>query len=109
MVLDKSRSRVDPFLTVIAKRFTNINPDVLTWLALLFSIIAGGFFYLSNPLTELQNYFLFFAALFVLLNGLFDAIDGKVAKLANKGGVSTVELCFIAQILSSPWHCVRKP
>jgi len=84
MVLDKSRSRVDPFLTVIAKRFTNINPDVLTWLALLFSIIAGGFFYLSNPLTELQNYFLFFAALFVLLNGLFDAIDGKVAKLANK-------------------------
>jgi archaetidylinositol phosphate synthase len=84
MVLDKSRSRVDPFLTMIAKQFTEINPDFLTWFALLFSMIAGCFFYLSSPANELQNFFLFFAALFVLLNGLFDAIDGKVAKLANK-------------------------
>ena len=84
MVLDRTRGRVDPLLTVIAKRFTAINPNLLTWLALLFSVIAGGFFYLSNSLTELQNYFLFFAALFVFLNGLFDAIDGKVAKLTNK-------------------------
>jgi archaetidylinositol phosphate synthase len=30
------------------------------------------------------NYYLFGAALFVALNGLFDAIDGKVAKLTNK-------------------------
>jgi archaetidylinositol phosphate synthase len=87
MVLDKSRGRIDPLLTVIARRFTKINPDVLTWFALLFSIIAGGFFYLSNPSTELQNYFLFFAVLFVFLNGMFDAIDGKVAKLANKATV----------------------
>jgi archaetidylinositol phosphate synthase len=84
MVLDRTRGRVDPLLTVIAKWFTNINPNLLTWLALLFSVIAGGFFYLSNPVTELQNYFLFFAAFFVFLNGLFDAIDGKVAKLTNK-------------------------
>jgi len=84
MVLDKSRGRVDPLLTVIAKRFTSINPDVLTWFALLFSVVAGVFFYFSNPATELQNYFLFFAVLFVFLNGLFDAIDGKVAKLTNK-------------------------
>jgi archaetidylinositol phosphate synthase len=33
---------------------------------------------------ELLNYYLFFAALFVFLNGLFDAVDGKVAKIANK-------------------------
>lgn len=84
MVLDKSRGRVDPLLTVIAKRFTNINPNLLTWFALLFSLIAGVFFYLSNPETELHNYFLFFASLFVFLNGLFDAVDGKVAKLTNK-------------------------
>jgi archaetidylinositol phosphate synthase len=69
---------------MIAKQFTRINPNLLTWFALLFSVIAGGFFYFSNPATELQNFFLFFAALFVLLNGLFDAIDGKVAKLTNK-------------------------
>jgi archaetidylinositol phosphate synthase len=84
MVLDKTREKVDPLLTVIARRFSHINPDILTWLALIFSLIAGGFFYFSTPASELTNFFLFFAALFVLLNGLFDAIDGKVAKLTNK-------------------------
>jgi archaetidylinositol phosphate synthase len=84
MVLDRTREKVDPFLVVIAKRFTSINPDILTGIALFFSIIAGVFFYFSNPLSELQNFFLFFAASFVFLNGLFDAIDGKVAKLTSK-------------------------
>jgi archaetidylinositol phosphate synthase len=84
MVLDKTREKVDPLLTVIAQRFANVNPDILTWLALLFSVVAGGFFYFSSPASELTNFFLFFAALFVLFNGLFDAIDGKVAKLTNK-------------------------
>jgi len=87
MVLDRTRGKVDPFLTMIAKHFTHINPDILTWFALLFSLIAGCFFYFSNPSSELHNFFLFFAALFVLLNGLFDAIDGKVAKLTNMASV----------------------
>ncbi|DAC72236.1 MAG TPA: CDP-alcohol phosphatidyltransferase family protein [Thermoplasmata archaeon] len=83
-MLDRTRGKVDPLLTVIAKRFTHVHPDVLTWCALLFSFVAGAFFYFSNPASELRNFFLFFAAVFVLLNGLFDAIDGKVAKLTNK-------------------------
>jgi archaetidylinositol phosphate synthase len=84
MVLDRTRDRADPLLTLIAKRFTIVSPDFLTWCALVFSVIAGLFFYFSNPTSELQNFFLLFAALFVFLNGLFDAIDGKVAKLTNK-------------------------
>jgi len=84
MVLDRTREQADPMLTVIAKRFIGINPDLLTWCALLFSVIAGVFFYFSNPASELQNFFLIFAVLFVFLNGLFDAIDGKVAKLTHK-------------------------
>ncbi len=84
MVLDRTREKADPFLTAVAKRFSHINPDILSWCALLFALVAGVFFYFSQPSSELHNFFLFFAALFVLLNGLFDAIDGKVAKLANK-------------------------
>ena len=113
MVLDKSRVRVDPFLTMIAKQFTEINPDFLTWFALLFSIIAGCFFYLSSPANELQNFFLFFAALFVLLNGLFDAIDGKVAKLTNKATVRGdfldhaldryADVFMVGALALSPW------
>ena len=84
MVLDKKRDSVDPVLSVIAKRFSKVNPDVLTWLALLFAVLSGMFFYFSSVEMELLNYYLFFAALFVFLNGLFDAVDGKVAKIANK-------------------------
>lgn len=87
MVLDKKRDRIDPFLIIIAKRFSKLNPDILTWTALIFAIISGIFFYYSNPLNELTNYFLFFASLFVFLNGLFDALDGKVAKLAKKDSI----------------------
>lgn len=84
MVLDKKRETVDPVLITIAKRFLKINPDLLTWIALIFAIVSGLFFYFSSPELELINYYLFFASLFVFLNGLFDALDGKVAELANK-------------------------
>jgi len=84
MVLDKHRSTVEPVLTPMAKRLTRIPPDVFTWLSLLFAFIAGVFFFYSDATTELMTYYLFFASLFVFLNGLFDALDGKVAKLAKK-------------------------
>jgi archaetidylinositol phosphate synthase len=84
MVLDRKRESVDPLLTLIAQRFSKVNPDVLSWFALLFALISGIFFYFSAPDRELVNYYLFFASLFVFLNGLFDAIDGKVAKLMKK-------------------------
>jgi archaetidylinositol phosphate synthase len=87
MVLDRKRDTIDPLLLIIAKRFSKINPDILTWIALAFAIFSGLFFYLSSPKFELLNYYLFFASFFVFLNGLFDAIDGKVAKLTNKASL----------------------
>jgi len=87
MVLDKKRDTVDPLLSSIAKQFGTINPDVLTWIALGFAVVAGLLFYVSKPENELFNYYLFFAALFVFLNGFFDAVDGKVAKLTKKASL----------------------
>jgi archaetidylinositol phosphate synthase len=84
MVLDTQRENVDPFFMAIAKRFSKIDPNVLTWLSLVFAIIAGLFFYFSSKEFESVNFFLCAAVIFVSLNGLFDAIDGKVAKLNNK-------------------------
>jgi len=84
MVLDNQRENVDPFLSRIARRFIKINPNTLTWLSLVFAFVAGLFFYFSNSSMELLNSYLYFSALFVFLNGFFDAIDGKVAKLAGK-------------------------
>ena len=75
MVLDNQRKNVDPILNSIAKLFIKINPDVLSWLSLLFAFLAGLFFYLSSPNQELINFYLYGAVIFVFLNGLFDAID----------------------------------
>lgn len=84
MVLDNQRKNVDPLLTRIAKYFTRFSPNALSWLSLVFAFVAGVFFYFSSPGTELINFYLYGAAFFVFLNGFFDAIDGKVAKLTNK-------------------------
>lgn len=87
MVLDKKRSAVDPFLDIIAKRFSKTNPDILTWTALVFAFISGLFFYFSSPETELFNYYLFLGVFFVFLNGLFDALDGKIAIFSQKASL----------------------
>ena len=84
MVLESQRENLDPMLSAISKHFSKVNPDVFTWLSVVFAVIAGLFFYFSSPENELNNFYLYAAALFVFLNGLFDALDGKIAKLANK-------------------------
>jgi archaetidylinositol phosphate synthase len=84
MVLDNKRNDIDPLLNFFAKHMVNINPNVLSWISLIFAIIAGMFFYFSSYDLELFNFFLIFAVIFVFLNGFFDAIDGKIAKLTNK-------------------------
>ena len=84
MVLDNQRENVDPILTPIAKYMIKVNPNLLTCISLLFAFLAGLLFFLSSPDDELFYYYLSGASIFVFLNGLFDAIDGKVAKLANK-------------------------
>lgn len=83
MILDKKRDSVDPWLTTIAQHLSGIPADVFTWIALLCAIISGVFFYFSSPQHELMNYFLFIASFFVFLNGFFDAVDGKIAKITN--------------------------
>jgi len=84
MVLDKKRTNFDPLITRIARVFIRIHPDILSWIGFFFAVGAGILFFLSSPTNELSTYYLYGAALCVFLNGFFDAIDGKVAKLTNK-------------------------
>ena len=65
MVLDKKRENVDPLLNKIAKRFIKVNPNVLTWISLVFAIFAGVLFYFSSPKEELTNFYLYGAVIFV--------------------------------------------
>ena len=75
MVLDSMRSKVDPMLLPLALKFKRFNPDFISYLAIVFAAITGVFYYLSLP------YFLLGAFIALVLSSLFDALDGKVARL----------------------------
>jgi CDP-diacylglycerol--glycerol-3-phosphate 3-phosphatidyltransferase len=53
----------------------NLNPNFLTTLALIISILAGYFFAVGKFII---------AGILTLLSGVFDTIDGKIARLTNR-------------------------
>jgi archaetidylinositol phosphate synthase len=78
MVLNNYRGSAEPYLVPLAKRMRNVNPNTITWIAFLFAVLAGLFFYLNNI------WFLLLAVLCIFANALLDALDGKVAKIFGK-------------------------
>ncbi len=80
MVLDNHRDKVDFALTPVAKKLINVNPNYISWVGLILALIAGIVLYHSFTIT----WFLILGAVLVLISGFFDALDGKVAKLAGK-------------------------
>ncbi len=74
MVLNDYRPRADKYLVPLATRFKHVSPNTFSWLALLAAVVAAFFFW--------QN-ILIVAFVFLFLNSLFDALDGKVARLTN--------------------------
>ncbi len=75
MVLDSMRSKVDPMLLPLALKFKRFSPDFISYLAIVFAALTGVFYYLSLP------YFLLGAFIALVLSSLFDALDGRVARL----------------------------
>ncbi len=73
-MLDSYRSKIDWFLTPLSKVFIKLNPNAISVLSLVLAAAAGISYYYGLLLPA------FFAILF---SALFDAIDGKVARLRN--------------------------
>lgn len=63
----------EPLQTILAK--SRLKPNALTWLALATSVIAAG--------TIATNHLLI-SGFLVLLSGLFDILDGALARLTNQ-------------------------
>ena len=80
MVLDGQRKKVDFALTPVATRMINVNPNMISWAGLILAFISGLLLFFSYQ----YHYLLIVGALMVILSGYFDALDGKVAKLAGK-------------------------
>lgn len=84
MVLDRQRRLFDFFLVPLGRALTHVSPNVLTALGLVAVFPAAALFYLSSPAAEAANYYLVFAGILVLVHGLFDMLDGVVARLHKK-------------------------
>jgi archaetidylinositol phosphate synthase len=78
LVLDSFRKKGDWFLDPLANRMKHVNPNTLSWIAFVCAVFAGFFFWLGGM------WGLLFALAFLCLNALFDALDGKIAKIAGK-------------------------
>lgn len=76
MVLDSYRSTADRILIPLSRPFMKMQPDFISVLSLAFAALTGIFFYFGGYLILLSFFTLLFSA-------LFDAIDGKVARLRN--------------------------
>ncbi|MBM4249566.1 MAG: CDP-alcohol phosphatidyltransferase family protein [Euryarchaeota archaeon] len=84
MVLEEYRRQADPYLNPVAAYFVRTHPNTMTWLAFVFAVLAGLTFVASNFLGEYSTAALLPAAVLIFLNGIFDALDGKVARLAKR-------------------------
>jgi archaetidylinositol phosphate synthase len=58
----------------------DVNPDTISWIALLCALFSGVGFWLGDPVG------LFFALVFLVLSSFLDALDGKIARIAGKAG-----------------------
>ena len=80
MVLEEYRKSADQYVGPFARYFRNADPSTLTVISFLCAVLAGIFFVLTN----FRDWFLLIAPVFVFLNGFFDVLDGKVARLSRK-------------------------
>lgn len=83
MVLNNYRDQADVVLIPIAKRITRLSPNTITFISLILAIMSGIFF----AVCDRSDDYLLPAFIFLFLSALFDALDGKVARLTNTASV----------------------
>ena len=84
MVLEEYRARVAPYVARLARPFLGWKPDRLSWLALGLAGAAGAFAAAvrwTTPLLFLP------VALLIFGTGLFDVLDGAVARATGRTSV----------------------
>jgi archaetidylinositol phosphate synthase len=80
MVLEEYRQDADAVLDPVAKSLGDTHPDTLTWSALGCAIFAG----IAFAASKFNVAWLAVGAVFVAMNGILDALDGRLAKMHGK-------------------------
>jgi len=78
MSIEYFRIKLNKILTPLARKFSNLNPNLITWLGLFSSILVGYLFFKSSTIH------LLLAPLFILISAFFDVFDGLLARINNK-------------------------
>ncbi|MEE9173606.1 MAG: CDP-alcohol phosphatidyltransferase family protein, partial [Thermoplasmata archaeon] len=81
MVLDSYRATFDRILEPLAIRLKKTSPDLMSWIGLAAAAATGIFLVLAPFIGPRLALALAFVAL--MLSSLFDALDGKVARLTG--------------------------
>lgn len=81
MVLNSYRHKVDFLLDPFGKALKRMDPNTITWISLLFAAGSAYFLWAS---TKDSPHNLLIASALIFLSSFFDAIDGKVARIAGK-------------------------
>ncbi|MEM2869281.1 MAG: CDP-alcohol phosphatidyltransferase family protein [Thermoplasmata archaeon] len=81
MVLEEYREQAEPYLTPVARWFVHTHPNTMTWLAFFFAVIAGLTFHATSYLGGGGVYILLPGSAMIFLSALFDALDGRVARM----------------------------
>jgi len=84
MVLESYRAKVQPYIARLARPFLGWSPGNLSLLALLCAVAAGG----TALLVRWTTPYLFLAvAVLIFLAGLFDVLDGEVARQTSRASI----------------------
>lgn len=81
MVLEEYRAKVEPYVARMARPFLGWSPNALSWLAFGLALAAG----VVAALVRFTTPWLFLAvALLIFLSGVFDVLDGAVARATSR-------------------------
>jgi archaetidylinositol phosphate synthase len=81
MVLDRAREATDRLLSPVARRMGKWNPDRISWFSFLLALFAS--LSVLGASTS-SRYLLIAGMLFLAGSGILDALDGLVARLADR-------------------------
>lgn len=81
MVAEGYRARVEPYLAALSRPFLGWSPDALSWTALGLCGLAA----VLSALVRWTTVYLFLpVALLIFLGGVFDVLDGEVARRTHR-------------------------
>ncbi len=86
-MLNNLRNKFDPIFDKVGRGFASLGfgPSFWTWIGLILSIISAIMFSLHSPAIGVDWYAAtFLGALFLIIAGFFDAVDGAVARVTKK-------------------------